>query len=66
MSHKHTLIETQIAWELIASTMDRLELYVDVEDLDAALIATFATALELVSQRKLKPIYEIYADTKHV
>lgn len=65
MSHQHTLIETQIAWDLIASTIDRLELYVDVDDLDAAIIATFATAIELASQRKLRPLDEIYA-TKHV
>lgn len=60
MSHNHTLIEHQIAWELIAQTVDRLELYVDIDDLDAAIIATLATALELASQRRLKPIYEIY------
>jgi len=60
MSHNHTLIESQIAWELIAQTVDRLELYVDTEDLDAAIIAVLATAIELASQRRLKPIYEIY------
>ncbi len=60
MSHNHTLIEAQIAWELIAATADQLELYVDIDDLDAAIIATLATALELASQRRLKPIYEIY------
>jgi hypothetical protein len=60
MSHNHTLIEHQIAWELIAQTVDRLELYVDIEDLDAAIIAVLATAIELASQRRLKPIYEIY------
>jgi hypothetical protein len=60
MSHNHTLIETQIAWELIAQTVDRLELYVDTEDLDAAIIAVLATAIELASQRRLKPIHEIY------
>jgi hypothetical protein len=60
MSHNHTLIETQLAWELIAETVDRLELYVDTDDLDAAIIAVLATALELASQRKLRPIYEIY------
>jgi predicted lipoprotein len=60
MSHNHTLIEHQIAWELIAQTVDRLELYVDTEDLDAAIIAVLATAIELASQRRLKPIYEIY------
>jgi len=60
MSNNHTLIEAQIAWELIAQTVDRLELYVDTEDLDAAIIAVLATAIELASQRRLKPIYEIY------
>ena len=60
MSQNHTLIEYQIAWELIAAAADQLELHIDFEDLDAAIIATLATAIELASQRKLKPIHEIY------
>lgn len=55
-----TLIEYQIAWELIAIVADQLELQMDIQDLDAAIVATLATALELASQRKLRPIYEIY------
>ena len=55
-----THIEYQLAWELIAIVADQLELHLDMEDLDAAIVATLATALELASQKKLKPIYEIY------
>jgi hypothetical protein len=58
--HNHTLIEYQIAWELIAITADQLELHLDIDDIDAAIIAVLATAIELASQRKLKPINEIY------
>jgi hypothetical protein len=61
MSHlHHSTIESTLAWELIAITADNLELHVAIDDLDAAIIATFATALELASQRKLKPIHEIF------
>jgi hypothetical protein len=61
MSHiNHSTIESAIAWELIAITADNLELHIAIDDLDAAIIATFATALELASQRKLKPIHEIF------
>jgi hypothetical protein len=67
MSHlNHSQNEANIAWTLIAQLVDQLETKVEAEDLDAAIIATLATALELASHRKLKPIYEIYADTKHV
>lgn len=61
MSHLyHSQIEATIAWTLIAQVVDQLETHVDFEDLDAAIIATLATALELASQKKLKPIHEIY------
>jgi hypothetical protein len=56
----HTTLEANLAWKLIAETVDQLEWEVQPDDLDAAIIAVLATALELASQRKLKPIYEIY------
>jgi hypothetical protein len=61
MSHiNHSQIEATIAWTLIAQAVDQLETHVDFDDLEAAIIAVLATALELASQRKLKPIHEIY------
>jgi hypothetical protein len=61
MSHiNHSQIEATIAWTLIAQAVDQLETQVDFDDLEAAIIAVLATALELASQRKLKPIHEIY------
>lgn len=67
MSHlHHSQTEVTIAWTLIAQLVDQLETKVEAEDLDAAIIATLATALELASHRKLKPIYEIYADSQHI
>ena len=60
LTMNNTTIEYELAWELIAQVADRLELHINADDLDAAIVATLATALELASQRKLKPIYEIY------
>lgn len=62
----NTTIEYELAWELIAQVADRLELHIDADDLDAAIVATLATALELASQRKLKPIYEIYESNQSI
>ena len=56
----HTDLEANLAWKLIAETVDQLEWVVLPDDLDASIIAVLATALELASQRKLRPIHEIY------
>lgn len=56
----HTEIESKIAWWLISEAVQELEGFISQEDLDASVVATLALALELASQRKLKPIYEIY------
>ena len=67
MSHiNHSQNEVTIAWTLIAQLVDQLETKVEAEDLDAVIIATLATALELASHKKLKPIYEIYADPQRI
>jgi len=61
MSHTHhSKIEATIAWTLIAQAVDQLETEVQHEDLDAAIIAVLALAIELASHKKLKPIYEIF------
>lgn len=54
-------IEKQLAYELIVQAIDRLELVLHPEDLEAGIVAALATALEIASQRKLKEIHEIYA-----
>ena len=61
MSHTHhSQIEATIAWTLIAQAVDQLETQVQHEDLDAAIIAVLALALELASHRKLKEMHEIF------
>jgi len=61
MSHlHHTQIEATIAWTLIAQAVDQLETQVQHEDLDAAIIAVLALALELASHKKLRSINEIF------
>jgi hypothetical protein len=61
MNHKHhTQIEATIAWTLIDQAVDQLETQVQHEDLDAAIIAVLALAIELASHKKLKPIDEIF------
>jgi len=61
MSHlNHTQIEATIAWTLIAQAVDQLETQVQHEDLDAAIIAVLALALELASHKKLRSIDEIF------
>jgi hypothetical protein len=61
MSHTHhSKIEATIAWTLIAQAVDQLETEVQHEDLDAAIIAVLALAIELASHKKLKPIHEIF------
>jgi len=58
--HNHTQIEATIAWTLIAQAVDQLETQVQHEDLDAAIIAVLALALELASHKKLRSIDEIF------
>lgn len=61
MSHTHhSQIEATIAWTLIAQAVDQLETQVQHEDLDAAIIAVLALAIELASHRKLKEMHEIF------
>ena len=56
----HLELEANIAWELVAEAVKQLQPYVNPYDLDAAIIAVLATALEIASQRKLKQLHEIY------
>lgn len=58
MNHQH--IEFELAYELIVQATDRLEPMVHPDDLEPAIIAALATALEIASQRTLKDLHEIY------
>ena len=61
------LIEEEIAYLLVVHAAEHMENTVEnPEDLDAAICAVLARALEIASNRKLKPIYEIFETTKPV
>ena len=53
-------LEQQLAMDLIFLATDTLEGVVDYEDLDAAIVAALARALEFASDRKLKPLDQIF------
>jgi hypothetical protein len=56
----HQTHEIALAYELIVQAIDRLEPLLDPDDLEAGIVATLATALEIASKRKLKELHEIY------
>lgn len=57
-----TRIERTTAMLLIAQAVDIMEQHCDPQDLDACLQAVFARALEVLSNRTLKPIEELFDD----
>lgn len=58
-------LETELAIELLSLALDRIEQHIDSEDLDAALVATLVTAIEIATNRKLKPINELFKGEKY-
>ena len=54
------IFEHQLAYELIVQATDRLEPLMSPDDLEAAIVAALATALQIASKRKLKELHEIY------
>ena len=62
MSTQH--LEYNTAYELIAYATDKLEPHTKVEDLDAAVVACIATALETATYRTLKPIDQLFLENK--
>lgn len=54
------IFEHQLAYELIVQATDRLEPLMRPDDLEAAIVAALATALQIASKRKLKELHEIY------
>jgi len=57
-----TRLEHSAAMVLIASAIELLETYYADDDMDAAVTAVLAKALELASNRPLKSIEELYDD----
>lgn len=53
-------LEFELAYELVGRAADVMEFYHDDHDLDAAMQALFATALEIVSRKQLKSLEEIF------
>lgn len=53
-------LEFELAYELIAQATDRLEPTMHPDDLEPAIIAALATALEIAKQRPLKELHEIF------
>lgn len=53
-------LEFELAFELVAMTADIMESHHEEEDIEAAIQAVFATALEIVSRKTLKPMEEIF------
>ena len=60
MNHQH--IETEIAYELLCLAADRIESHINSEDLEAAIVASLVTAIEIATNRKLKPVYELFKE----
>jgi hypothetical protein len=57
---RHQTHEVALAYELIVQATDRLEPLMDLEDLEAGIVAALATAIEIASKRQLKELHEIY------
>jgi hypothetical protein len=57
---RHQTHEVALAYELIVQATDRLEPLMDLEDLEAGIVAVLATAIEIASKRQLKELHEIY------
>jgi len=55
-------IEIELAYELLCLAADRIEAHINSEDLDAAIVASLVTAIEIATARKLKPIHELFKE----
>ena len=53
-------LEFEAAYELVAIAIGIMELHHESEDIDAAVVAVLASALEIASQRNLRPINELF------
>lgn len=53
-------LEFETAYELVAWTVGIMEHYHDEQDIEAAVVAVLASALEIAAERKLRPIHELF------
>lgn len=53
-------IEEVLAYDMIVLATDRLSQYLHEDDWEAAIVASLIRAAEIASNRKVKPIEEIY------
>lgn len=53
-------LEFEVAYELVAIAVGMLELHHEEQDIDAAVVAALASALEIASNRNLRPIDELF------
>lgn len=53
-------LEYEVAYELVAIAVGIMEHHHDPEDLEAAVCAVLASALEIASERRLRPINELF------
>ena len=58
------LIEQELAYLLVVYATELLEGMTHPEDLDASICAVLASALEIASNKKLRPIDEIFDYSK--
>lgn len=59
----HDLIELEQAYDLVLEATDRLW-DVEPEDMNAAVVALLARAIEVASNRKLRSLDEIFQNTR--
>ena len=59
MSHLDN-IEEVLAYDMIVLATDRLSQFLDEDDLEAAIVGALIRATEIASNRKVRPIHEIY------
>jgi hypothetical protein len=53
-------LEFEAAYELVAIAIGVMELHHEEQDIDAAVVAVLASALEIASEKKLRPIDELF------
>lgn len=53
-------LEFETAYELVAIAVGIMEHHHEPDDLEAAVVAVLACALEIASERRLRPIHELF------
>lgn len=53
-------LEFETAYELVAIAVGIMEIHHEPEDLEAAVVAVLASALEIAKEKKLRPLDELF------